>query len=311
MAVEQLAGIEVPERARVIRIMLSELFRIASHLVFYGTFAQDVGQMSPVFYMFSDRERLFGIVEAITGGRMHPAWFRIGGVTQDLPQGWDRMLREFLDGMPARLDQYQSMVLDNSILKQRTVGIGEYDTAEALAWGITGPALRATGMDFDLRRDRPYGGYDQFDFEVPVGHRGDCYDRAVVRVEEMRQSLRIIRQCVDNMPPGPIKAAHPQTTPPPRDATMHDIETLIQHFLNVSWGPVIPASECSVSVEATKGLNSYYLISDGGTASYRTRIRTPSFPHLQMIPLISRGLLVADLIAIIASIDFVMADVDR
>lgn len=311
MAVEQLADIEVPARAKVIRIMLAELFRIASHLVFYGTYAQDLGQMSPVFFMFSDRERLFGIIEAITGGRMHPAWFRIGGVAQDLPAGWDRMVREFIDFLPARLDQYQKMALDNSILKQRTVGIGSYTAREALEWGITGPALRATGFDCDLRRDRPYGGYDQFDFEVPVGNRGDCYDRAVVRVEEMRQSLRIIRQCLDNMPGGPYKSAHRLTTPPPKERTMEDIETLIHHFLTVSWGPVVPAGETSFPVEATKGINNYYLVSDGGTGSYRTRIRTPSFPALQQIPSISRGLLIPDLIAIIASIDFVMADVDR
>ncbi len=311
LAVEQLAGIKVPPRAQVIRVMMAELFRISSHLVFYGTFAQDVGQMSPVFYMFADRERLFGIVEAITGGRMHPAWFRIGGVAQDLPEGWDRLVREFIDSMPARLDHYQKMAMDNSILKQRTVGIGSYSTEEALAWGITGPSLRATGMDFDLRRDRPYGGYDQFEFEVPVAHNGDSYDRALVRIEEIRQSLRIIRQCLDNMPGGPYKSEHRLTTPPPKDATLTDIETLIHHFLNVSWGPVMPAGEASFPIEATKGINNYHLISDGGTSSYRTRIRTPSFPALQQIPLISRGLLIADLIAIIASIDFVMADVDR
>jgi len=311
MAVEQMAGITVPDRARVIRIMLAELFRISSHLVFYGTFAQDVGQMSPVFYMFADRERLFGIIEAITGGRMHPAWFRIGGVAQDLPHGWERMVREFIDAMPARLDHYQVMAMDNSILKQRTVDIGSYSTEEALEWGITGPSLRATGMDFDLRRDRPYGGYDQFEFEVPLGHKGDSYDRAVVRVEEIRQSLRIIRQCLDNMPEGPYKSEHRLTTPPPKERTLQDIETLIHHFLNVSWGPVIPAGEGSFPIEATKGINNYHLVSDGGTTSYRTRIRTPSFPALQQIPLISRGLMIPDLIAIIASIDFVMADVDR
>ena len=311
MSVETLAGIKVPDRARVIRIMMAELFRISSHLVFYGTFAQDVGQMSPVFYMFADRERLFGIVEAITGGRMHPAWFRIGGVAQDLPKGWDKLIRDFIDFMPARLDHYQKMAMDNSILKQRTVGIGTYNTREALDWGVTGPNLRATGLDWDLRRDRPYGGYDQFDFEVPVASNGDSYDRAVVRVEEIRQSLRIIRQCLDNMPEGPYKSEHHLTTPPPKERTLQDIETLIHHFLNVSWGPVIPAGEACVPIEATKGLNSYHLVSDGGTTSYRTRIRTPSFPHLQQIPLISRGLMIPDLIAIIASIDFVMADVDR
>jgi NADH-quinone oxidoreductase subunit C/D len=311
MAVETLAGIKVPDRARVIRIMLAELFRISSHLVFYGTFAQDVGQMSPVFYMFADRERLFGIVEAITGGRMHPAWFRIGGVAQDLPRGWDKLVRDFIDSMPARLDHYQVMAMDNSVLKKRTVGIGRYSTEEALEWGITGPSLRATGMDFDLRRDRPYGGYDQFEFDVPVAHNGDCYDRAAVRVEEIRQSLRIIRQCLDNMPEGPYKSDHRLTTPPPKERTLQDIETLIHHFLNVSWGPVVPAGEASFPIEATKGINSYHLVSDGGTCSYRTRIRTPSFPALQQIPLISRGLMIPDLIAIIASIDFVMADVDR
>jgi len=310
-SVEALAGIEVPPRAKVIRIMLSELFRISSHLVFYGTFAQDVGQMSPVFYMFADRERLFGIVEAITGGRMHPAWFRIGGVCQDLPEGWDKMVQEFIDGMPARLDHYDKMAMQNSILKQRTVGIGRYTQAEAIDWGITGPSLRATGVDFDLRRDRSYGGYDQFDFEVPLAQGGDCYDRAAVRVEEIRQSLRIIRQCLENMPEGPYKSENKLATPPPKDATLQDIETLIHHFLSVSWGPVIPAGEASVMIEATKGINSYHLVSDGGTTSYRTRIRTPSFPALQQIPLISRGLMIPDLIAIIASIDFVMADVDR
>jgi NADH-quinone oxidoreductase subunit C/D len=311
MAVETLAGIKVPDRAKVIRIMLAELFRISSHLVFYGTFAQDVGQMSPVFYMFADRERLFGIIEAITGGRMHPAWFRIGGVAQDLPKGWERLVREFIDSMPARMDQYQVMAMDNSILKNRTVDIGSYNTQEALEWGITGASLRATGMDFDLRRDRPYGGYDQFEFEVPIGHKGDSYDRAVMRVEEIRQSLRIVRQCLDNMPEGPYKSDHSLTTPPPKERTLQDIETLIHHFLNVSWGPVIPVGEASFPIEATKGINNYHLVSDGGTTSYRTRIRTPSFPALQQIPLISRGLMIPDLIAIIASIDFVMADVDR
>jgi len=310
-SVELLAGITVPDRAKVIRIMLAELFRISSHLVFYGTFAQDVGQMSPVFYMFADRERLFGIIEAITGGRMHPAWFRIGGVAQDLPEGWDRMVREFIDAMPARLDHYDKMAMQNSILKQRTVGIGRCTQQEAIDWGITGPSLRATGVDFDLRRDRPYGGYEQFDFEVPVCTNGDCYDRARVRVDEIRQSLHIVRQCLDNMPEGPYKSEHKLTTPPPRDAMLKDIETLIHHFLNVSWGPVIPAGEACAPIEATKGINSYHLVSDGGTTSYRTRIRTPSFPALQQIPVLSRGLMIPDLIAIIASIDFVMADVDR
>ncbi|TQV71186.1 NADH-quinone oxidoreductase subunit C/D [Exilibacterium tricleocarpae] len=311
MTVEKLAGIEVPPRAQVIRVLLSELYRVASHLVFYGTFAQDVGQLSPVFYMFIDREKVFDIISSITGGRMHSGWFRIGGVAQDLPKGWDIAIRELLAWMPKRLDHYQKMVMDNSIVKQRTRAIGDYSTAEALDWGVTGAGLRATGYAWDYRKQRPYSGYDQFEFEIPVGASGDSYDRAAVRAEEIRQSLRIIEQCLENMPAGPYKAFHPLTTPPPKERTLRDIETLIQHFVNTTWGPVIPAGEACVGIEATKGINSYYLVSDGGTSSYRTRIRTPSFPHLQMIPLISRDLFIADLIAIIASIDFVMADVDR
>lgn len=311
LAVEKLAGIEVPPRAKYIRIMMAELFRISSHLVFYGTFVQDVGQMSPVFYMFADRERLFGIVEAITGGRMHPAWFRIGGVAQDLPEGWEKLVGDFIDSMPERLDHYQKMAMDNSIVKDRTVGIGAYTAQEGIDWGITGASLRATGVDFDLRRDRPYAGYEEFEFDVPTATGGDSYDRAAVRIAEIYQSLGIIRQCLEKMPSGPYKSEHRHATPPPKERTLQDIETLIHHFLNVSWGPAIPPGEASVPIEATKGFNSYHLVSDGGTTSYRTRIRTPSFPALQQIPLISRGLLIPDLIAIIASIDFVMADVDR
>jgi NADH-quinone oxidoreductase subunit C/D len=311
LSVEQLAGIEVPERAQVIRVMICELYRIASHLLFYGTYAQDLGQMSPIFYMFIDREKVFDILESISGARMHSSYFRIGGVAMDLPKGWDQRLREFIDYFPARLDQYDKMVLKNSTLKRRTQGIGAYNTAEAIDWSVTGPNLRATGLAWDYRKARPYSGYENYEFEIPTANNGDCYDRCTVRVEEMRQSLRIIKQCLDNMPEGPHKAYHPLTTPPPKQRTLHDIETLIQHFLNTSWGPVIPAGESSVTVEATKGLNAYYLTSDGGTMSYRTRIRTPSFPHLQMIPMLCRGMMVADLIAILASIDFVMADVDR
>ncbi|AHI25059.1 NADH-quinone oxidoreductase subunit C/D [Komagataeibacter xylinus] len=311
MAVETLAGITVPPRAQMIRVMLAELFRIASHLVFYGTMAQDVGQLSPVFYMFTDRERVFGIIEAICGFRMHPAWFRIGGVAMDLPEGWEGLVRAFLDDMPGRLDEYDAMVMRNPIFRARTRGIGAYTTAEAVEWGITGPGLRATGLAWDYRRHAPYACYGQLEFDIPTGTHGDCYDRVAVHVEEIRQSLRIIRQCVDNMPAGPVKADHPLTTPPPKARTMHDIETLIHHFLGVSWGPVMPPGEARASIEATKGVNTYTLISDGGTTSYRTRIRTPSFAHLQMIPLLGRGVMIADLIAILGSIDFVMADVDR
>ncbi len=311
MAVEKLAGITVPDRAKVIRIMTAEMFRILSHLLFYGTFAQDIGALSPIFYMFIDREKLFGIIEAFTGARMHPSWFRIGGVAHDLPQGWDKLVRDYVNYLPKRLDEYEKMVMQNALLKKRTVDIGAYSSKEALEWGVTGPGLRATGYAWDMRKQRPYSGYDQFDFEVPLGHKGDCYDRCRVRVEEMRQSIRIIEQCLNNMPEGPYKAEHPQTTPPDKSRAMQDIDTLIPHFINVSWGPVIPSGEVAMFVEATKGIMGYHLISDGNTTSYRTRVRTPSFAHLQMLPLISRGQMVADLIATLGSIDYVMADVDR
>ena len=311
MAVEKMAGITVPPRAQTIRVMLAELFRLCSHLLFYGTFAQDVGQGSPIFYMFVERERIFNIIESICGARMHPGWFRIGGVAQDLPNGWDKLIKELLDFMPPRIDEYDSMVLNNGILKRRTQGIGVYTTEDAFDWGITGAGLRAAGMEWDFRKQRPYSGYENFDFDIPVAVNGDCYDRCAIRVEEMRQSLRIIKQCVDNMPGGDYKADHPLTTPPRKENTLQDIETLINHFLSISWGPVIPPNEVTEAIEGTKGVNSYYLVSDGSTTSYRTRIRTPTFAGLQQIPALSKGFMVADLIAIVAAIDFVMADVDR
>lgn len=311
LSVENLAGIEVPQRAQVIRVMMCEFFRIASHLVWFGTFSQDVGQLSPVFYMFTDRERVFDVVEAVCGGRMHPNWFRIGGVAQDLPTGWETLVKKFLDYFPAKLKEYENLVLRNTLFKARTVGIGIFTQDEAIEWGVTGAGLRACGLEWDFRKKRPYSGYEMFDFEIPTGNNGDCYDRATVRVEEMRQSLRIIEQCMKNMPEGLYKADHPLTTPPLKKNTLKDIETLITHFLGVSWGPVIPPGESMSCIEATKGANSYYAISDGNTSPYRMRIRTPSFAHMQMLPYISRGYTVADLLSILGAMDYVLADIDR
>jgi NADH-quinone oxidoreductase subunit C/D len=311
LAVESLAGITVPPKAQTIRIMMSELFRIASHLVWYGTFAQDLGAMSPTFFMFNDREKIFDIVEGICGGRMHPSWFRIGGVAHDLPKGWSAKIQEFLDYFPPRLKDYDNALMKNSIFKKRTIGVGAYSLKEAIEWGVTGPGLRACGYDWDFRKKRPYSGFENFEFDVPLAEAGDCYARAQVRIEEMRQSMRIIKQCMDNMPEGDYKADHPLTTPPRKERTMHDIETLINHFLNVSWGPIMPAGEAFYGIEGSKGAYGYHLISDGSTMSYRTRIRTPSFPHMQMLPLLSRGVRVSDLLAILGSMDYVLADVDR
>ena len=311
MAVEKMAGIEVPDRVKTIRVMLAEFFRICSHLLFYGTWAVDLGQLSPLFYCFEDREKAFNIIESITGGRMHPSWFRIGGVAQDLPNGWDKLVREFVELFPKRLAEYDKLIMANTTIRQRTRGVGLMNTQDAFDWGMTGPALRATGLEWDYRKNRPYSGYENFEFDVPIAVNGDCYDRAAVRVEEMRQSCRIIKQCLENMPEGPYKSEHPLTTPPIKEKSKLDIETLIDHFLSVSWGPIMDPTEVSMTIEATKGLNMYYLINDGGSGSYRTRIRTPSFIHIQAIPFLSRGLMLADFTAVVATTDFVMADVDK
>nr|BET44577.1 MAG: NADH-quinone oxidoreductase subunit C/D [Candidatus Aschnera chinzeii] len=311
LAVEKLAGIIVPDRVKTIRIMLSELFRINSHLLCISTFIQDVGGMTPVFLAFTDRQKIYDIIEAITGFRMHPAWFRIGGVAHDLPNGWEKILKEFLTWMPKRLNLYIKMSLKNSILKGRAIGIASYTQQDAIKWGITGTGLRATGIAFDIRKHRPYSGYENFEFEIPIAYNGDCYDRIILKIEEILQSLHILKQCLHNMPNGPYKADHPLTTPPPKEKTLQHIETMINHFLQVSWGPVIPSNESLQMIEGTKGINSYYLISDGSTMSYRTRIRTPSFAHLQQIPSVIKGSMISDLITYLGSIDFVMSDVDR
>ncbi|MGD6858529.1 MAG: NADH-quinone oxidoreductase subunit C/D [Enterobacteriaceae bacterium] len=312
ISLEKLANIKVPEKAKVIRIMLSELFRINSHLVYISTYIQDIGGMTPVFLAFVDRQKIYDIIECITGARMHPAWFRIGGVAKDLPNNWHKLLKNFLKWIPERISKYVNMSVKNSILKSRSIGVASYNSKEAIEWGVTGSSLRATGINFDVRKNRPYSGYENFEFDIPLGNgTSDCYNRLLLKIEEIYQSIKILNQCLNNMPEGPYKSDDSLSTPQDKKNTLNNIETLINHFLQMSWGPVIPFGESFQMVEATKGINSYYIISDNSTKSYRTRIRTPSFAHLQQIPSVIKGHFISDLITYLGSIDFVMSDVDR
>jgi len=310
-AIEKLAGIKVPERAEYIRVMLAEFFRLSNHLLWFGTMVQDLGMMSPIFYTFREREMLLDIVEFITGARLHPAWFRIGGVAQELPRGWKERVDAFVRIFPRRLREYEALVTNNPMFRARTKGIGRISPADAKDWGISGPNLRACGLAWDLRRKMPYSCYGALEFEIPTATEGDCYSRYLVRMEEMRQSVRIIEQAAAQMPEGRHITDDYRYTLPQKEATLRDIESLIHHFITVSRGPKIPSGEVYFATEAPRGEQGYYLVSDGLNRAYRLRVRSPGFANIQMLPQIATGETIADLVAILPSLDYIMPDIDR
>ncbi len=311
MAVEKLLDLDVPPRAQAIRVILTELQRIASHLVWIGTSALDLAAMSVFLYAFREREMILDIFEMCSGQRMMTTYFRPGGLWRDVPVEFEDAVRNFVRIFPRRVDEYEALLTKNPLFLDRTLGIGKLTTEQALQYGVTGPMLRATGLAWDLRKVRPYMGYEQYDFNVPTHTAGDVYARYLVRVQEMRESLKIVQQALDKLPYGPVRSNNRKYVPPPRSEIGVGMESLIHHFKLWTEGFTPPKGAVYSAVESPRGELGVYLESDGSPKPYRVHWRTPSFDNLQVLPVLAKGHLIADLIAIIGSIDIVLGDIDR
>ncbi len=311
MAAEKLLDLEIPERAQVIRVLMCELQRIASHMVWLGTHCLDIGAMSVFFYCFRQREKILNLIEAASGGRMTPSYFRIGGLMMDLPAGFERRCNQFMADFPEAMNTFDTLLTGNTIWMSRTKGIGVIERDEAINWGLTGPCLRGSGVDLDLRRDNPYTSYETYDFDIPVEQDGDVWARFKVRMRECLESYKIVRQALDRLKPGPIKADSPKIVLPDRDDMRKHMDSLIHHFLIVAEGFNVPAGEVYHAIEASKGELGVYMKSNGGPKPERVHFRGPSFVNLAALPVMCEGEMVADVVAIIGSLDIVLGEIDR
>ena len=311
LAVERLLGIEVPLRAQYIRVLYSEISRVLNHLLNIATFALDVGAMTPILWAFEEREKLMEFYERASGARMHSAYFRPGGVHQDIPAGLSDDIGAFCETFPKHIDDVETLLTDNRIFRQRTVNIGIVSPEDAMDWGFSGPMIRGSGVAWDLRKAQPYEVYEDLDFDIPIGKNGDCFDRYLVRIEEIRQSIRIMRQCIERMPDGPAVVQNHKVTPPSRGEMKRSMEALIHHFKLYTEGYHVPPGEVYAAVEAPKGEFAVYLVSDGSNKPYRCKIRAPGFAHLAAMDFCCRGHMLADSVAVLGSMDIVFGEVDR
>jgi NADH-quinone oxidoreductase subunit D len=311
LAVEKLLDIEIPPRAQWIRVLLTELTRIQSHLVWLGSHAIDLGAMSVLLYCFREREDILHIFEMVSGQRMMTSYFRVGGLALEPPLGWLKRVEKFVKAFPGHLKEYEDLLTKNPIWLRRTVGIGKLTADEAIAWGLSGPSLRGSGVDWDIRKNQPYSSYDKFDFKVPTRPEGDVYARYLVRLEEMRQSLRIVQQAMEGLPEGPVKANAPHIVLPDRESMKTSIEALIYHFKIVTEGFHPPIGEVYQAIESPRGELGFYMVSDGSPKPFRCHVRAPSFANLQALPKMIEGRLIADVVACIGTIDIILGEVDR